>query len=372
MSGWIYQNNQWPNFTWDEGKLSEKLKNFYIVLGKYDAFLQEDKNKPEPEFLDAISNSVIYSSAIEGVKLEYNSIKKSIVSEFEVVYDVNKKGKHLSKTPTDKLAIISHDIYSGIAELTKEKLCYWHELLIPEGTKDVEIGEYRTDLEGRMRVISGIGKKFKVHFEAPMASELEEEMNAFLNWFNSYKNNSVLDSLIFSGIAHFWFVTIHPFDDGNGRLARYIGDLALMGLNLDSGFLSPSKQIYNSRNEYYDLLEATQKGDLDLTPWLLWYIDICLEAINHKMDSLSKVSNVKRIKEKANKLYLNKRQTKIINFLANKALRVSSSKYATICKCSQDTALRDLRDLIDKKLIMESESGGRSKFYYLYENKANN
>ena len=237
----------------------------------------------------------------------------------------------------------------------------------------IQVGGWRDDAKGPMQVVSGAIGREKVHYEAPEAGKLGVEMKTFLEWFNK---TTTMDPVLKVAIAHLWFVTIHPFDDGNGRIARTIADMQLARADASrQRFYSMSAQIQRERNVYYDILEKTQKGNLDITKWLLWFIECLDRAISLSEENLSGVTQKAKFWESHQGVTLNERQRKMLNMLMDRFDRVSpsalavaqgkltSSKWAKIAKCSPDTALRDMQDLIEKGILEKEEGGGRSTSY---------
>lgn len=226
----------------------------------------------------------------------------------------------------------------------------------------IQVGNWRNDRRGPMQVVSGAIGREKVHYEAPAARRLIAEMNMFLKWFNG---TTTMDPVLKAAIAHLWFVTIHPFDDGNGRIARAITDMQLASADeTRQRFYSMSAQIQRDRNAYYSILEKTQKGNLDITTWLLWFIECLDKAISSSEENLSGVTQKAKFWEMHQGVALNERQNKMLNKLIDGFEgKLTSSKWAKIAKCSPDTALRDIQDLITKGILEREEGGGRSTSY---------
>jgi Fic family protein len=250
-------------------------------------------------------------------------------------------------------------------ELTKERLFSWHASLFPTGQNGmykIITGNWRDDSTGPMQVVSGALGKEKIHYQAPPAQQLENEMRIFLDWFNLEKNT---DSVLKAAIAHLWFVTLHPFEDGNGRISRALSDMLLARSDEQSyRFYSMSAQIRKERNLYYDILEKTQKGNLDITIWLEWFLNSLLHSVESSEQLLEKVVYKHMFWLRHSKITLNDRQRKILNMLMEDFESVlNTTKWAKIGKCSQDTALRDIQDLIDKEIMVKTEQGGRSTNY---------
>jgi len=253
--------------------------------------------------------------------------------------------------------------------LNVERLFAWHAALFPtgrSGMRIIRVGTWRDDSTGPMQVVSGPIGKERVHYEAPVAARLFKEMSAFLDWLNRPPET---DEVIKSGIAHLWFVTIHPFDDGNGRIARAIADMLLArSENSSQRFHSMSEQIRQERSSYYDILEQTQKGTMDITRWLIWFLSCLGRAIENAQSILASVLAKARFWERTRDTPLNERQILILNrLLEGFEGKLTTSKYAKLAKCSQDTALRDILSLVEQGILVRSPAGGRSTSYALPE-----
>jgi Fic family protein len=258
------------------------------------------------------------------------------------------------------------------APLTQERLFAWHAALFPagrSGMQEITVGAWRRDEAGPMRVVSGPMGRERVHFEAPHAARLAAEMRQFLDWFNASPPaaEAPIDPVLKAGVAHFWFVTIHPFDDGNGRIARAIADLALARADgTKDRFYSMSSQIEAERKSYYRELEAAQRGDLDITPWLSWFLDCLKRAIDGADDTLAAVLRKARLWRQANRYPINSRQRLVINRMLDGFQGfLTSSKYAKLARCSPDTALRDIHELVERGILLTNPGRGRSTSYRL-------
>lgn len=313
-----------------------------------------------------LTDDVVKSSAIEGEFLNPDQVRSSIARRLGI-----QTGENLP---------VSRDI-EGIVELmldatqafdqplTAERLFAWHSALFPDGRsgmRKITVGAWRTAASGAMQVVSGPLGNEKVHFEAPPAERVETEMSAFLKWFET---KHAMDPIMKAAIAHFWFVTIHPFEDGNGRIGRAITDLLLARADgMSDRFYSMSSQIEAERKEYYHQLELSQRGTLDITSWLEWFIRCMLRALTGTEKRLSAVLRKSRIWEIANRTQINDRQRKVINRLLDGFEgKLTTSKYAKLAKCSEDTALRDIRILLNHGLLAQNPGGGRSTSYALVE-----
>lgn len=361
---YIYQNNDWPNFTWNnEIILSSlgKVRNLQgLLIGKMGSLgfrLQSEA------VLKTLTLEVQKSTEIEGEILESNQVRSSIARHLKM--DV--QGLVYSGEDVDGAVEMMVDATQNFKKpLAKERLFDWHRSLFPTGENrihPIEVGKWRTSVSP-MKVISGTMGKETVYFQAPDADILEKEMNVFINWFN---NENKLDPVIKAGLAHFWFVTIHPFDDGNGRIARAISEMLLARSDgIPQRFYSMSAQIRLERKQYYSILESTQHGSLDITHWFEWFLDCLLNALKESSNVLEMVLSKHNFWNKHAVTVLNSRQILLLNKLLDGFIgKLTSSKWAKIAKCSPDTALRDINDLIKKEILQKEEAGGRSTSYVL-------
>jgi len=316
--------------------------------------------------LPSLTEEVIKSSEIEGEVLDRDQVRSSIARRFGM--EAGGIGK-VDRSVEGVVEMMLDATQKFDLPLTDKRLWSWHAALFPTGhsnMKKIEVGAWRTDKDGPMQVTSGYVGRERVHYEAPTAERLEGEMRAFLEWFNG---RSKLDPVIEAAIAHLWFVTIHPFEDGNGRIARAIADMALARSEKTPWrFYSMSTQIRVERKEYYDILEATQKGDLDITAWLDWFLGCLDRAFDRAEITLSSVLTKAKFWEENSEARLNDRQRLIVNRLLDGFDgKLTSSKYAILAKCSQDTASRDIDDLIKQGILAKDQGGGRSTSYSLIE-----
>ena len=361
----VWERSDWPHWRYDAGALASALASVRHaqgrLLGRMEGlgFALRDQAT-----LQVLTEDVLKTSEIEGQQLNPEAVRSSIARRLGV--DIG------ALTPADRhvdgIVEMVLDATSGFANpLTRQRLFGWHAALFPtgySGLAKIRIGDWRDDSDGPMQVVSGPIGRQKVHYEAPPAVRLEAEMDEFLRWFNT---EQAIDPVIKSGLAHLWFVTIHPFDDGNGRIARAIGDLGL-ARSEQSGqrFYSFSAQIQRERKEYYDLLERTQKGELDMTEWLAWFLACLGRAIEETENTLAMVIAKARFWERCATMSLNERQIKLINRLLDGFEgKLTSYKSAVIAKCSPDSALRDINDLIERGALQKAEAGGRSTSYEL-------
>jgi len=366
MERYIHLLKKWPVFIWEDDKIMLPLSTVRHrqgrLLGKLEGLgfrLREEAT------LETLTSDVIKSSEIEDEKLPADQVRSSIARKLGIkiagVVTVSRNVEGVVDMMLD-----ANQKYDQV--LTEDRLFGWHAALFPtgrNGTYKIRVGLWRDDAGGPMQVVSGAMGKERIHFEAPGALRLREEMKKFLKWFNQ---SNALDPVLKAAIAHVWFVTIHPFDDGNGRIARAIADMQLARADGSrQRFYSMSTQIQKERNDYYEILEKTQKGNLDITQWLLWFIQCLDRAISVSEENLSKVIQKARFLENHAGV-LNERQKKMLNkFMDGFEGKFTSSKWAKITKCSPDTALRDIQDLIDKKILEKEEGGGRSTSYSMRE-----
>lgn len=365
MKIYIYQKEDWPNFKWENKEIIVPLAEVRHLqgklLGKMEALGFKLKNEA---VLETLTTEVIKSSEIEGQILDLDQVRSSIARRL----GIKVSGLVPSDRNVDGVVDMMIDATQNFNKaMTADRLFGWHSAIFPSGRSGmykIIVGNWRDDSTGPMQVISGAMGKEKVHYQAPPAGDINKEMRTFLSWFNK---ETAEDLLIKSALAHLWFVTIHPFEDGNGRIARAIGDMLLAKSDgSPQRFYSMSSQIRAERKEYYDILEKTQKGSLDITQWLIWYLRCLENAIKSSDIILSKVLYKHNFWTKYASEVLNDRQILIINKLLDDFTGVlTTSKWAKIAKCSQDTALRDIQDLLDKKILQKNPSGGRSTNYSL-------
>ncbi|MEW5818608.1 MAG: Fic family protein [Cyanobacteriota bacterium] len=361
---YIYEQKEWPKFTWDNEKILTKLTEVKLsqglLLGKMQTL---GFNLREEATLNALTDDVLKSSEIEGEIFDKEQVRSSIARRLgidiggEIPVDRHVEG-------TVEMMLDATQRYNE--PLTKERLIGWHAALFPTGYSGmykITIGQFRDDKKGPMQVVSGRIGREKVHYQAPPAHKLEEEMNAFLKWVHDEND---IDPVIKAGLGHLWFVTLHPFDDGNGRIARALADMLLARAEQSNQrFYSMSAQIRRERNTYYTILEKTQKGSLNITEWLLWFLDCLQRAIQQSDETLGNILKKALFWQKNADLTLNERQKKIINRLFDGFEgKLTSSKWAKIGKCSQDSANRDILDLIEKNVLIK-QGAGRSTHYIL-------
>lgn len=360
---YIHQLKDWPNFTWDTNALLTKLGEVRHRQGRILGLMSQAGFKlQEATLLDTLTLDVTKSSEIEGEKLNTDQVRSSIARRL---------GIELGGTiPADRnvegvveMMLDATQNYTG--ELTEDRLFGWHAALFPTGRSGIykiTTGGWRTPAAGPMQVVSGAMGKEKVHFEAPEAGSLPQEMINFITWFN---RPPVTDPVIKAAVAHLWFVTIHPFDDGNGRITRALTDLLLARADdTPQRFYSLSAQILRERNAYYDILEHAQKSSLDITAWLSWFLDCLFNAMDHTEETLKAVSLRNKFWEQYRETPLNERQQKMVVTLLDDFFgHLTTIKWAKITGSSPDTALRDIQDLIEKG-ILEKEAGGSKNTTY--------
>ena len=361
----IHERPGWPNLTWDSHALSRPLAAVRHKqgrhLGKMEALGFELRAEAG---LSTLTEEVVKSSAIEGERLEPEEVRSSIARKLGLdVAGVSQPGRGVDGVVEMMLdATRAYD-----KPLTTERLFGWHAALFPTGRSGmhrITVGDWRQDLDGPMRVVSGPIGKERVHFQAPGAQKLQEEMDAFLTWFET---SDAIDPVLVSGVAHLWFVTLHPFDDGNGRIARAIADMALARADqIEERFYSMSSGIEAQRGEYYLQLESAQRGNLDVTAWLAWFLQCLDQTLDGADSSLAAVLDKARLWQAVNTNPVNERQRKVINrMLDGFSGHLTTSKYARLAKCSADTALRDIRDLLERGVLIKNPGGGRSTSYRL-------
>jgi Fic family protein len=362
---YIHELNNWPHFRWSWDILAESLSAVRHRQGRLIGRMEALGFQLRAEaVLQTLTEDVLTSSAIEGEVLNKEQVRSSIARRLGMdISGLVPADRHVEGVV--ELMLDATQRYA--APLTDERLFAWHAALFPTGRSGMSkiiVGAWRTDSTGPMQVVSGPIGKEKVHFEAPAAERLNREMRSFLDWFDQ---DVSLDPVLKAGIAHLWFVTIHPFEDGNGRIARAIADQMLARSEQSpQRFYSMSAQIRLERNRYYSILEDTQKGDLDITPWLQWFLGCLDRAFDGSEAILASVMTKARFWERHGRATLSDRQRSVINRLLDGFEgKLTSSKWAKLTKCSQDTALRDIDDLIRRGILVKEAAGGRSTSYSL-------
>lgn len=362
---YIYQLQNWPQFTWNRAQLADPLAAVRHRQGRLIGHMEALGFPLRQEaILHTLTADVLKSSEIEGEQLDAAQVRSSIARRLGMeIAALKPADRHVEGIVDLMLDATRH--YDQ--PLTADRLFSWHAALFPtgrSGLKKIKVGAWRDDSTGPMEVVSGpIGKEC-VHFQAPPAPRLDGEMQAFLDWFNT---SATIDPVLKAGLAHLWFVTIHPFDDGNGRIARAIADMALArSESSPHRFYSMSAQIQHERGAYYDVLEEAQKGTLDITPWMEWFLDCLGRAIDGAQTMLGVVLAKARFWENIHGVVLNERQRLVLNrFLDGVEGKLTTTKYAKLAKCSQDTALRDILFLVERDILVRNPQGGRSTSYAL-------
>ncbi|SEN00668.1 Fic family protein [bacterium A37T11] len=362
MATYIYQNKNWTDFTWQDKVINILFGEVRHLQGKITGqmsslgfFLQEEAN------LTTLTLDVVKSSEIEGEQLNYDQVRSSIARRL----GLEVAGLVPANRNVEGVVEMMLDATQNYKQpLSEDRLFGWHSALFPAGRSGmykIEVGRYRT---GEMQVVSGAMGKEKIHFEAVPAQMVKEEMDKFLNWLN---DDRVIDPVLKSAIAHFWFIIIHPFDDGNGRIARAISDLLLARADgSPKRYYSMSRQILEERNRYYEVLQKVQHSNGDITEWLDWFLHCLKNALEETLITLQKVVHKAEFWKRHEHTSLNERQRLMLNKLLDGFEgKLKSSKWAKIAKCSADTALRDIKDLIDKGILQQEQQGGRSTNYEL-------
>ena len=362
---YIWQTSDWPAWRFDLAALAEPMAQVSraqgLLLGRLADVGMALRNQAS---LTALTEDVVKTSEIEGEQLNVESVRSSIARRLGV--DIG------ALAPVDRhvegvVEMVLDATANCQASVSRERLFGWHAAIFPtgySGRSRIKVGDWRDDATGPMQVVSGPIGRQRVHFEAPPADRLEAETGRFLGWLNAESNEP---PLLKAGLGHLWFVTLHPFDDGNGRIARAIGDLLLARADgSPQRFYSLSSQIQRERKAYYDILERVQKHSMDATEWLAWFLDALLRAVDQAQHTLDVVLAKVRFWQRWATMPLNERQVKLLNKLLDGFEgKLTSSKWAAIAKCSPDTALRDINDLLARGVLGKSDAGGRSTSYEL-------
>lgn len=365
MPSYIHQKPEWPAFVWQEPELTEMLGKIRYAQGKIAGRMDALGFSVRTEaMLNTLIEDVLKSTEIEGEILNPEQVRSSVARRLGLEI----AGLVPSDRNVDGVVEMTLDATQNYNSLlTKDRLFGWQSALFPSGRNGmyrILTGKWRDNSKGPMQVVSGQLGNETIHFEAPDAMRIEEEMGRFLSWFN---DSNEIDPVLKSGIAHLWFVTIHPFDDGNGRIARTIADMQLARSDSSTQrFYSMSAQIRQKRNDYYNVLEKTQKGSLDITNWLQWFLSCLYDSLVSTNETLNKVLERAEFWNKHAETALNERQRLMINKMQESFFgKLTSSKWAKITKSSQDTAGRDIQDLVTKGILEKEEAGGRSTAYRL-------
>lgn len=367
MNIYIHQLPDWPVFRWDDQAVSSRLVEVRYKQGRLLGRMEGLGFSLRSEaLLNTLTLDVLKTSEIEGEILDVEQVRSSIARRLGM--DIG------ALVPADRhvegvVEMMLDATQNYNRPLTKERLFGWHAALFPtgySGMNRISVGVWRDDAKGPMQVISGPLGREQVYYEAPAAARLETELQIFLDWFSKEEG---IDFVLKAALAHFWFVTLHPFEDGNGRIARAIADMMLARSDgIPQRFYSMSAQIRQERKSYYDILEQTQKGSLDITAWLVWFFDCLDHALERTEVLLETVFREARFWEKPSTANLNERQRLLLcKLMGGFEGKLTSSKWAKIAKCSQDTALRDIHDLLDRGLLVKDFAGGRSTNYLLVQ-----
>lgn len=362
-SVYIWQLEDWPNFRWDHEALLEPMSRLArlhgLLNGRMSMLGFSEKSR---SLLACLTDDLVGSSEIEGVMLNPNSVRSSIARHLGIEDDGMLVEDHYVE---GLVGVMLDAVRNCRAELTEERLFGWHAALFPlgrSGMHEITVANWRQGKEP-MQVVSGALGHEKVHYVAPASDDVPAQMRRLTEWCNSAN----VSPFIMAAVAHLWFVTIHPFDDGNGRISRTLADMFLSRLDEDTArYYSMSAEINRNKKSYYEVLERTQKGGMDITEWLLWFFG-CLEcAINRALGSIERTLQKTAYWDRFSDVKINERQRKVINRLWDGLDgKLSSSKWAKMCCCSQDTASRDISDLIAKGMLQNSGEGGRNANYIL-------
>lgn len=362
---YIHELKDWPEFTWDSEVLLPLLVRVRHKQGRLKGNLEMLGVSLQSEnTLQNLTADVLKSTEIEGEYLSPEQVRSSVARKLgmEIAGPVE-SDRHVDGVV--EMVLDATQNYNR--KLTRKRLFDWHAALFPTGRSGmhkITVGHWRKNDKGPMQVVSGPMGKARVHYEAPDSDRLDKEMKLFLGWFNA---NNQTDPVLQSGIAHLWFVTVHPFDDGNGRIARAIVDLLLAQADDDTHrFYSMSAQIRVERKAYYDALEKTRKGNLDITEWLTWYLNCLDRALNTTERGMQSLLQKTKFWDGHANTAINERQRLMINKLFDGFDgKLTTSKWAKMTKCSADSALRDIQDLMQKEILRKEEAGGRSTSYVL-------
>lgn len=357
---YIHERDNWTNFRWDASQVSLLQEKVFrkqgLLYGRLSSLGFDSKLLAMAENL---TYDIVYSSEIESIRLNVDQVRSSLARRLGIESVKFIAPSHYVDSVINVMleAVQHYDM-----PLNKEKLCAWQAAFFTSGYSEgrrIEIGHYRTNEE---HIVSGMFGREKIHYIAPSPDRVEEEMERFLVWFDG---EEPVSSVIRSAIAHFWFVSIHPFEDGNGRLARILSDMLLArGEKSDFRFYNVSSQINKDKNRYYDILERMQRGDGDITEWLVWYMQKLVEALDEADTIVSNILNKSFFWQKASSVPMTERQTHMLNlFLDGYEAKITSKAWATLAKCSKDTAIRDIQDLVEKNVLIEDIPGAKRPSY---------
>jgi Fic family protein len=362
MAKYIYEYDNWPEFTWNDKQIGVILGKVRHLQGKiYGQMGALGFSIKEETILSTLTLDVLKSSEIEGEFLNYEQVRSSIARKLGIEYAGI---VHIDRNVEGVVEMMLDATQRYDKPLDQERIFGWHAALFPTGWSGmhrIDTGCYR---KGEMQVVSGPMGKERIHFQAPLAEDVKKEMDLFLDWLN---NKSEIDGVLKAAIAHFWFIIIHPFDDGNGRIARTISDMLLARSEESTQrFYSLSNQILIEKKKYYEILQKVQHSSGEITDWLDWFLNCLYRALENTEVTLNRVIKKADFWDKNKETILNSRQRLILNKLFDGFEgKLKSSKWAKIAKCSGDTALRDIKDLIEKGILIQEKSGGRSTNYEL-------
>lgn len=363
---WIWQQDDWPNFTWDKSIIEPKLRqtrlNQGVLLGK----ITSQSADQQQSMLDTLLANIVHSSAIEGEKLNAFSVRSSLANKL----GLTEENPFPTTDQTDGLAENMLDAVENLdAPLTLARILHWHSRLFLEGNTQfnpVVGGQLRGTAP--MQVVSGRIDKPKVHFAAPGRELLDDGLNRFVTWFNDSKADGLLDPLLRAAITHLWFVTLHPLEDGNGRITRLLTDLALAQAEQQSvRFYAMSVGILAKRNSYYEILEQSQKGDLDITEWLVWFLTTLDETFAGVLKEIDQTLFKTNFWRRVDQTQLSSEQVKVLNRMLDGdfAQGINTTQYHKVAKVSKPTATRHLSALVVLGCLVKSDAGGRSTRYFL-------
>lgn len=363
---YIHERQEWPKITWDLEILVPRLVKAHRRIGSFSTkFEALDINFRQEAVLRTLSDEIVKSSEIEGEFIDIQEVRSSIAKRLKI--DI-KESRYASEH-VDRFVNLMFDAVQNFDDpLTAQRLFQWHRDLFPDGRSSgnlITTGAWRPIGSDPMQVVSGAIGKEKVHFEAPSPERLIEETEAFLNWVNTEKE---IDPILKAGAASFWFVTIHPFEDGNGRISRAISEMLLARAdNSKDRYYSMSSQIFSERKTYYEALERQQKNGLDITPWLQWYVDCLDRSIDRASQRLQNIIRNARFWQRVGRLKLNDRQNSVLFRMLGESWIgfMNTSKYSKMCKCSDPTSQRDIRDLVEKGVFIQNPTTGPKTSYRL-------
>lgn len=364
---YIHERDNWTDFRWDDSKVSllheEVCRKQGMLYGRLTSLGFDSKVRAMAENL---TYDVVYSSEIEGIELNVEQVRSSIARKLGIENVMQTAPSHYVDSV---VSVMLEAVQHYDKRLSKAKLCEWQSAFFPSGFSEgnrIEVGKYRTNEE---HIVSGFWGREKIHYIAPSPERVDEEMQKFLEWFDG---EEAISSVIRSAIAHFWFVSIHPFEDGNGRLARILSDMLLArGEKSEFRFYNISSQINKDKKHYYDILARTQRGEGDITEWLVWYMQKLVDALNEAEATVTMILNKSFFWQKATSVPMTERQMKMLNlFLDGYEAKITSKTWAALAKCSKDTAIRDIQDLVRKNILIEDLPGAKRPSYSIvYDNE---